>query len=182
MSSRRAVEVLLGQLDDAWGRVQDYLAGLTAAEFAWSPGGNVWHLARSERDGRWTIPYSWVPPQPAPFTTIAWRMAHMAVNKVLVVDHAFGARQARLAALDLPGDVDGMVAYLRECHLPLRAQVERLADDDLATLRYTEWGEQRTTERIITSAILHDVEHGAQIATVRELFRYWEKDHGQKIR
>jgi len=172
MSSRRAVEVLLGQLDDAWGRVQDYLAGLTAAEFAWSPGGNVWHLARSERDGRWTIPYSWVPPQPAPFTTIAWRMAHMAVNKVLVLDHAFGARKARLAALDLPGDVDGMVAYLRECHLPLRAQVERLADDDLATPRYTEWGEQRTTERIITSAILHDVEHGAQIAAVRELYRH----------
>ena len=182
MSSRRAVEVLLGQLDDAWGRVQDYLAGLTADEFAWSPGGDVWHLTRSEQDGHWTIPYSWVPPQPAPFTTIAWRMAHMAVNKVLVVDHAFGARQARLADLDLPADVAGMMAYLHTCHLPFRAQVERLADDDLVTLRYTEWGEQRPTERIIASAILHDVEHGAQIATVRELFRHWEKDHGQKIR
>ena len=171
--------MLLAQLDDVWGRVQDNLAGLTADEFAWSPSENVWHL--TQKNGHRTIPYSWVPPQPAPFTTIAWRMAHMAVNKVLVLDHAFGARQARLAALDLPGDVDGMMAYLRECHLPFRAQVERLADDDLATLRYTEWGEQRTTERIITSTILHDVEHSAQIATVRELVRHLEKDYGQKI-
>ncbi|MBI5830316.1 MAG: DinB family protein [Chloroflexi bacterium] len=167
MSSRKAIEVLLAQLDHAWGSVQDYLAGLTADEFVWSPSENVWHLA--QKNGGWTIPYSWIPPQPAPFTTIAWRLAHMAANKVLVLDHAFGARQARLADLDLPPDLDGMIAYLHVCHQPFRAQVERLTDDDLPTLRYSEWGEQRATERIIASAILHDVEHGAQIATVREL-------------
>ena len=182
MSSRRAVEVLLAQLDQAWGSVQDYLAGLTADEFIWSPGENTWHLTPSAQEGRWTIPYSWIPPQPAPFTTIAWRMAHMAVNKVLVLDHAFGARKARLADLDLPPDLDGMIAYLHACHQPFRAQVERLTDDDLPTLRYSEWGEQRATERIIASAILHDVEHGAQIATVRELFRHRERNNEQKIR
>ncbi|MBI3738211.1 MAG: DinB family protein [Chloroflexi bacterium] len=173
MSSQSQVESLLRQCDDVWSRVQEYLAGIRADEFAWSPINNVWHLI--EQNGRWTIPYAWVPPQPAPFTTIAWRMAHMAANKVLVLDHAFGKRQARLANLNLPADAEGMMNYLRDCHLPLRAQIEQLNDADLATPRYTEWGEQRPTERIIVSAILHDMEHGAQIATVREFYRHWTK-------
>lgn len=171
--------MLLAQLDDVWGRVQDNLAGLTVEEFAWSPSENVWHL--TQKNGHWTIPYSWAPPEPAPFTTIGWRMAHLAANKVLVLDHAFGRRTARLADLDLPTDVAGMMNYLRECHLLLRAQVDGLTDDDLPAPRFTEWGEQRSTERIVISAILHDLEHGAQIATVRELFRHWERHDGQTI-
>lgn len=171
MSPRSAVDVLLAQFDDAWSRVQGYLAGLTADEFAWSPTADVWHLVR--QNGRWTIPYSWIPPQPAPFATIAWRMAHIAASKVIVLDHAFGRRSVRLADLDLPTNVDEMMAYLQECHQSVRAQVERLTDADLPTPRYTEWGEQRPAERIIASAILHDVEHGAQIAAVRELYRHW---------
>jgi hypothetical protein len=182
MSSRRAVEFLLGQLDETWARVQGYLAGLTADEFVWSPGGPVWHLAPSERDGRWTIPYTWIPPEPVPFTTIAWRMAHIATSKVLVLDHAFGARQARLSDLDVPTEVDGMMTYMRQCHVPLREQVERLTDDDLDSVRLTEWGEPRSTERILGSAILHDLEHAAQIGTVRELYRRWENDRGPQIR
>jgi hypothetical protein len=38
--------VLLAQLDDVWGRVQDNLAGLAADEFAWSPSEKVWHLTQ----------------------------------------------------------------------------------------------------------------------------------------
>jgi hypothetical protein len=43
----------------------------------------------------------------------------------------------------------------------------------LPRLRYTEWGEQRTTAQIIGSAILHEVEHGAQITALRSLYRRW---------
>ncbi len=182
MASRQVVEVLLRHLDQAWSRVQAYLTGLTPDEFAWSPVAHSWHLTRSGPAGRVTIPYAWKPPQPAPFTTIAWRMAHMAANKVLTLEHAFGAGQARLADLDLPADLDGMLAFLHAGQRSFRMQVEQLTDASLPTLRHTEWGEQRPAEAIITATILHDVEHGAQIAAVRELCRHWEANYGPALR
>ncbi|HZQ06577.1 MAG TPA: DinB family protein [Anaerolineae bacterium] len=170
MSSRFTVEILLRQLDDAWRRLQDWQEGMTQAEFDWQPSQNIWHLV--QKDGGWTIQYSWVPPQPAPLTTIGWRMAHLATSKALTLEYAFGERRKKLVDFDLPIDVVGMVGFLEQEHLALRMRLEALTDSELVTPRFTEWGEERTTERIITSAILHDIEHGAQIATMRELYRH----------
>ncbi len=174
MSSQHVVEILLQQLDDAWGRLQEWLEGLTEAEFHWRPSDNVWHL--EEKNGHWTIPYTWIPPDPAPLTTIAWRMAHMATSKVLTVEYAFGAGKKKLADLDLPPDAAGMADYLAESHSAFVRAVAALTDADLPQLRYTEWGEQHPTAQIVGSAILHDVEHGAQIATLRELYRHLVND------
>lgn len=164
------IEFLLRHMDDAWRQVQGNIKGLTEAEFKWQPVENVWHL--EERDGRWTIPYSWVAPDPAPFTTIAWRVAHLATSKTLAVEHAFGERKKKLADLDLPADAAGMADYLAESHSAFVKAVAVLTEADLAQLRYTSWGEQRSTAWIIGEIILHDVEHGGQIAALRELYRH----------
>lgn len=170
MSSQPTRDHLLWQFEDAWRRLQGWLEGLTEAEFNWRPTENVWHL--EERDGRWTIPYSWIPPEPAPFTTIAWRLAHLATSKVLTLEYAFGEGKKKLADLDLPPDVAGMADYLSQSHTALVGAVVALTDADLPELRLAEWGEQRVTAQILGSAILHDVEHGAQIAALREMYRH----------
>lgn len=164
------VEFILPHIDDAWRRLQDWLADLTDDEFNWRPTDNTWHL--EERDGRWTIPYSWIPPEPAPFTTIGWRLAHLATSKALIVSHAFGDRRLRLADIDLPHSAAEMLIYLGKRHGEFVHVIANLTDADLAQPRWTEWGEQRTTAAIIGGEILHDVEHGAQIAAIRELFRH----------
>lgn len=174
MSSQPAVNFLLRQLDDAWRRLQAWLTELTEAEFQWRPSDNVWHLEK--RNGRWTIPYAWIPPDPAPLTTIAWGMAHLATSKVLTVEYAFGEGKRKLADLDLPPDAAGMSDYLAESHSLFLKAVASLTDADLPHLRYTEWGEQHSTAQIVGSAILHDVEHGAQIAKLREFYRHLKND------
>ncbi len=167
-----AVEFLLPHLDDAWRRLQGWLKDLSEAEFQWRPAANVWHL--EERDGRGTIPYSWIPPEPAPLPTIAWHVAHVATSLALTTDHAFGERRMKLADLALPLDAMGMLEYLAERHSEFVRAVAALNDDDLERPRYTEWGEQRSTAEIVGSAILHEVEHGAQITALRSLYRHWQ--------
>ena len=174
MQSQPALEFLLPHLDDAWQRVQDWLAGLSEAEFQWQPGDNVWHL--EEHDGYGRIPYSWKPPVPAPLPTIAWHMAHLATSLVITVDHAFGERKLKLADLRLPLHAAEMADYLADCHSGLVKAVAGLSDADLPQLRWTEWGEQRTTAAIVGSAILHEVEHGAQITAVRTLYWRWPRE------
>jgi hypothetical protein len=180
--SQPGIDFLLPHLDDAWRRVQDWLAGLTEAEFQWRPVEQVWHL--DERDGYGTIPYSWIPPDPAPVPTIAWHMAHLATSLALTTDHAFGGRHKRLADLRLPLDAAGMLDYLADCHNGFVREVATLKDDDLSHLRFTEWGEQRTTAQIVGSAILHEVEHGAQITALRAMYRRWPQggNHGETLR
>jgi hypothetical protein len=168
-----AIDFLLPHLDDAWRRLQDWLAGLTEGEFQWRPVEYVWHLEVRQRRG--AIPYSWVPPDPAPLPTIAWHIAHVATSLVLTTDHAFGERQKRLADLALPLHASEMLDYLAEAHSGFVRAVADLKDDDLPRLRHTEWGEERTTAQIVGSAILHEVEHGAQIAALRTMYRHWQQ-------
>ena len=175
------MDFLLPHLDDAWRRLLGWLDGLTEAEFQWRPVANVWHL--EERDGRGTITYSWIAPEPAPLPTIAWHVAHVAASLVLTADHAFGERQKKLADLALPLDAVGMLDYLGDCYGEFSRAVAGLNDDDLERPRFTEWGEQRSTGEIVGSAILHLVEHGAQITALRSIYRRintgelsWPKD------
>lgn len=174
MSSQFTIDFLLRHIDDAWLRLQSWLDGLAEAEFRWRPVENVWHL--EEKNGRWTIPYSWIPPDPAPFTTIAWRMAHLATSNVLVVEYAFGEGKTKLEDLDLPPDAAGMIDYLAESHGAFVKEVAALNDANLSELRPTEWGERRTLAAIIGSTILHEVEHGAQISVLREMYRHQVKE------
>ena len=49
-------------------------------------------------------------PDPAPFTTIGWRLAHLADCKVMYHEWAFGARKLTFPDLVAPSSVAGAVA------------------------------------------------------------------------
>ncbi|MDY7000042.1 MAG: DinB family protein, partial [Actinomycetota bacterium] len=66
---------LADQLDWHWrNQLRPRLDGLTDAEYFWSPVANCWAV---HPDG--SLDYEFPPPEPAPFTTIGWRLAHVTV-------------------------------------------------------------------------------------------------------
>jgi hypothetical protein len=85
---------LLDQLRWHWeGQLRPRFAGLTDAEYFWEPVPGCWSL-RPRAESATTIPagsgalvadFAFPPPDPAPVTTIAWRLGHLIVG-------VFGAR------------------------------------------------------------------------------------------
>src|SRR6266536_4693433 len=68
---------LLAQLEFYWdAHLQPRLEGLTDEEYFWEPVPGCWSIR--EVDGTWRIDWAWPAPEPAPVTTIAWRLAHVA--------------------------------------------------------------------------------------------------------
>ncbi|MBC6457185.1 DinB family protein [Actinomadura sp. HBU206391] len=77
---------LLDLSDTAWRRLRARVEGLTNEEYLWEPAPYCWTV-RAAGDGTWRADGSALPPEPAPFTTIAWRLSH-------VIDLLSGERNA----------------------------------------------------------------------------------------
>jgi len=71
------LHALLEQIDWHWTtHLRPRLDGLTDDEYFWEPAPGCWTIRR--RGERFIGDWQWPPPDPAPFTTIAWRLVHMA--------------------------------------------------------------------------------------------------------
>src|SRR5262249_50191079 len=77
---------LFEQLDWHWqNHLRPRLDGLTDDEYLWEPVPGCWSIRpRAEVDpaiakgtGACALEYAWPPPDPAPVTTIAWRIGHI---------------------------------------------------------------------------------------------------------
>ena len=98
MSSNTSDTAITAQLADQlqfhWiNQLRPRLAGLTDEEYFWAPVPNCWTL---HPDG--TIDFEYPAPEPAPFTTIAWRLAHRI------------QRPAGIASDGVPGGAAGAAA------------------------------------------------------------------------
>src|SRR5215469_9838476 len=90
--------------------VRRVLDEVSEEEFSWEPVGGCWTVHRRSQDrgvstdgaGEWVLDYDPSPPQPAPFTTIAWRTLHIAGVNYLYWDYAFGSASL-IFGLNLPG-------------------------------------------------------------------------------
>ena len=139
---------LADQLDFHWAnQLRSRLDGLTDDEYFWEPVGDCWTV---HRDG--SIDFTYPEPDPAPFTTIAWRLAHVIVGVLAVRNHA-------LRQLD-----DAYAKWIDS--------VRALADDDLnrpCGPAEGPWAEHRLSELIlhINREMIH---HGAEIACIRDLY------------
>lgn len=87
---------LVEQLDWHWREhLRPHLEGLTDDEYLWEPVANAWslhaagqaHTPMAAGGGGTVADFAYPEPDPAPVTTIAWRMGHMSVG-------VFGARAA----------------------------------------------------------------------------------------
>lgn len=75
-------------LDNAWEPVNDLRSRLTEEAYLWEPVANCWTVRST--DNGWFADWDDSDPQPAPVTTIAWRMWHIAVDCLDSYSSRFG--------------------------------------------------------------------------------------------
>src|SRR4029450_8816924 len=86
------VALLLRQMDEVYDRLRRRLEGLTDDEYFWEPAPGCWTVHR-DPTGAWVIDYAEPDPDPAPLTTIGWRLVHLAHCKGMYHHWGFGARR-----------------------------------------------------------------------------------------
>lgn len=94
------LHVVLGPYDFLWEQLAGRLYGLTDDEYFWEPVASCWNLRPRGKAtsgspigrGDWLLDGQSPPPDPEPFTTIAWRLCHMASGHLLRYDWTFGTQ------------------------------------------------------------------------------------------
>ncbi len=176
--------VAAAQLARQYARARDRLAarldGLTDAEFRWAPVPDAWSVRRRgeevtpDADGAadYVIDYDLSEPTPAPFTTIAWRLVHLAVVTNSYTDYAFGPATHDFDDDVIPGDVPSAVAWWQATAAAFAAHLDAATDADLdrpCTYPFNPYAHDvGAAARIIVDETTH---HGAEIGCLRDLLR-----------
>lgn len=162
--------VLADQLDWHWQHLlRPRLDGLTDDEYLWEPVEGCWSV---RRDG---VDFAFPPPQPAPFTTIAWRMAHVIVGVFAMRNqHHFGGPPADYDSWPYALHAAPALRQLDDAYAGWIAGVRGLDEPTLA--RPVGAAEGPWAEHTMAELILHinreAIHHGAEIACLRDLYAH----------
>ena len=165
---------LMDQLEFAWNyQFLPRMEGLTDEEYFWEPVANCWTVYRDDT-GAWKV--SWEEPEPAPppFTTIAWRLVHIAIPIFGVrASNHFGDGTVSLETTSIPGSAAEAMALLAEQYQTWRAGVEALGEAGLA--RPCGPAEGPFADHPFAALVLHInrefLHHAAEVALLRDLYR-----------
>lgn len=174
--------LLLDQLQWHWRhQLRPRLDGLTDAEYLWEPGPDSWNI-RPRGECRSPAPIGTgafqrddAPddPDPAPLTTVAWRLAHMTVDVLAMrsADH-FGRAAAHYETWEYAGSAADALAQLDAEHATWVAGVGALGEEGL--LRPCGPAEGPFAEDPMARLVLHIhrelIHHGAEISLLRDLY------------
>ena len=168
-----SAEVLRQLWSKSCERLLTRVADLTDEEYRWEPVPGCWNIRPSSSSpSGWIVDYPQVHPSPPPFTTIAWRITHIADGNSIYWEHSFGPRQRNFWDLPPHGDAAGAVEYLRASQIPITSTLAVLEDDDLDAPRPTHFGVQWPTGRVLAVLLTEQVHHGAEIGVLRDLHRF----------
>lgn len=173
---------LIGQLEFYWeAHLRPRLEGLTDEEYLWEPVEQCWSL-RPAGDGRWRMDGEPPPPEPGPFTTIAWRMNHIAIGVFESRYRAFFGGEGPtmwapgeriFAAGELPGGATDAIAYLASAYSRWRDAIAGLTEEQLLA-PLGDKGADFAAEPM-AELVLHlnreTMHHGGEIGVLRDLYR-----------
>lgn len=157
-------EDLHEQLSWHWeARLRPRLVGLTDGEAQWPPGG--WTVVDGILEGVWPTP------DPAPVTTMAWRLGHLGV---LLADRASAHFGDRTWSTALPETADGLLDFVDAAYAQWSAGVLSVSSDRLGRAHQGPPGS--SDERYpLWAVVLHVnaevIHHGAEVALLRDLYR-----------
>jgi hypothetical protein len=177
--SCQSVELLKAAMDEGWTTLRQRLEGLTDEEFFWEPVPHCWTVHRDET-GSWIEDYADPAPEPPPFTTIAWRIVHVSLCKLMYCEYAFGSAQLTWDELVVPHAAAEAIASLEENQARLHSVLNGLNDSDLLEMRLTNWGERWPTWRIFWVMASHDLHHGGEIGCLRDLYQMLHQTKGSR--
>ncbi len=89
--------------------------GLTDEEYRWEPAPGCWAVRRRSEaatpmplgGGKWVLDFARPEPQPAPVTTIGWRLGHLFLGFSLRWEWTFGERRKLEDAIEFAPSADG---------------------------------------------------------------------------
>jgi hypothetical protein len=173
--------LLREQLEWHWReQLRPRLEGLSDDEYLWEPVPGAWNVRRRTArggpgTGDFTIDWAFPEPEPAPLTTIAWRLGHVVVG-VLAMRNAshFGGPPASYESWEYAGTAAGALAQLDDEYARWSKGVAELGDDGLA--RPCGPAEGPYAELPMAALVLHIhremIHHGAEIALLRDLYTH----------
>jgi DinB superfamily len=177
---------LIEQLDWHWrNQLRPRLDGLTDDEYFWEPVRGAWNVRPrgtatapiAAGRGDFTIDFAIPEPDPAPVTTIAWRIGHVVVG-VLGMRAAghFDGPPMDYESHEYAGDAAGALAQLDANYAAWIAGVRGLGNEGLR--RPCGPTEGPYAEAPMAALVLHInrevIHHGAEIALLRDLYRWRE--------
>ncbi|MCV7431864.1 DinB family protein [Mycolicibacterium bacteremicum] len=169
-------ELLADQLDFHWeNQLRPRLEGLRDEEYFWAPVPDCWTV---HPDGG--VDFAYPQPEPAPFTTIAWRMAHVIIGVLAMRSHShFGGPAADYETWSYATDAATALRQLDEEKARWTAGVRALSDVELQ--RPCGPAEGPYAEYPMAALILHInrevIHHGAEICVIRDLFTHTKKEN-----
>jgi hypothetical protein len=175
-------QVLLDQTDMVNAQVERALTGLTDDEFFWEPVPDCWTLRnrmevpaerRSPRSlGTWVIEEEQPDPDPAPFTTIAWRVTHLSLSVWQYLE-AFARDEAEREALPLPvppGVAKESADWANEMLAHFRDTVATFDEGELHE-HIPVWDSTASRAFVVGHVHREVVHHAAEVACLRDLYR-----------
>jgi hypothetical protein len=173
---------LVGQLEWHWThQLRPRLAGLSDEEYFWEPVPGAWNVRprgtstapMQAGGGAFTVDFAFPAPEPAPVTTIAWRLAHLIVGVfgARVAGH-FGGPPADYGTWDDAGSADEALRQLDAAYEAWIGGVRGL--DEAALARPCGPAEGPWADHPMAELVLHinreAIHHGAEIALLRDLY------------
>jgi hypothetical protein len=175
---------LVGQLEWHWsGQLRPRLSGLSDEEYFWEPAPGAWNVRprgtstapMAAGGGAFTVDFAFPEPEPAPVTTIAWRLAHVIVGVfgARVAGH-FGGPPAEYPTWEYAGTADEALRQLDAAYDAWIGGVRGL--DEAALARPCGPAEGPWAEHPMAELVLHinreAIHHGAEIALLRDLYAH----------
>ncbi|WP_197382491.1 DinB family protein [Mycolicibacterium mengxianglii] len=170
----RLTDQLADQLDVHWQHaLRPRLDGLTDDEYFYEPVPGCWTIRPA--GARMFPDFADPPPQPEPFTTIAWRLAHVIVGVLAMrVHHHFGGPPADYQSWTYATDADTALRQLDGAYRAWTAGVRGL--DEAALSRPIGPAEGHWAQHPMSELVLHInrevIHHGAEIACIRDLYAH----------
>jgi hypothetical protein len=156
------------------------LDGLSDDEYLWEPVTGMWSVRRDSA-GNWVMDGATPTPEPAPMTTIAWRMMHIAATGFANRAGAFFG-EAPYPALDMndpkryptsmPSTASVGVAYIERSYTRWLDGIRSLDEHDMAKSLGTKGGPfaDDTMAALIVHINREVMHHGGEIGVLRDLY------------
>ncbi|MBW8481701.1 DinB family protein [Actinomadura parmotrematis] len=161
--------------DEVRERLVGRLAGLTDDEYRWEPVPGCWSVRLV--DGRWSIDGEGggpPPPDPVPFTTIAWRLGHIGMTFLDYDSRLFGDGPLAPADIKLPGSATEAIAFVEGAEREWQRHVERLTGDGWARPlgpRFKSYADNTATD-LVLHVLDEFTHHAAEVGVMRDLYNH----------
>lgn len=172
------LKAALGSMDQSRDQLLTRLAGLTDSEYLWEPAPGCWTV-RPRGEG-FVADQPEDEPQPAPLTTIAWRIWHITVDCMDSYSRrAFGTSGTGLTNLEFVAEATQAVDLLEAAIANFRRGVTDMGAACVWDPLGGDWGAyaQHTYFGLLLHAHRELTHHGAEIGTLRDLYLW---THGRQ--